>query len=116
MIELNHSENLAVRLRAGCFFAMFMLGVLLAGCGPAQTFTTLHSFTATSGSPSTNSEGANPQAGLTLSGNTLFGTAANGGGSGSGTVFTVNTNGTGFKSLYAFKAAILSYVSILAAC
>jgi hypothetical protein len=28
-------------------------------------------------------------------------------------VFTVNTNGTGFKSLYAFKAAILSYVSIL---
>ena len=41
-------------------------------------FTNLHSFTAASTNgliPSTNSDGANPEAGLILSGNTLYGTA-----------------------------------------
>src|SRR6266478_1849743 len=69
-------------------------------------FTNLHSFTATSGSyPNiTNSDGANPQAGLILSGNTLYGTARNGGSSGQGTVFAVNTDGTGFTTLHSFTA------------
>jgi uncharacterized repeat protein (TIGR03803 family) len=65
-------------------------------------FTNLHSFTARSGSPSTNSDGANPLAGLILSGNTLYGTATYGGSSGYGTVFTINTNGTGFTTLHTF--------------
>jgi len=55
-------------------------------------FTTLHSFTAGGTNSSgvfTNSDGAYPQAGLILSGNTLYGTASSGGGSGSGTVFSL---------------------------
>lgn len=49
------------------------------------------------------SDGANPEAGLLLSGGTLYGTAS-GGGNFLGTVFKVNTNGGGFSS-YAFNGA-----------
>jgi hypothetical protein len=48
------------------------LGLMLAGRVTAQTFTTLHNFTGSS-------DGRNPHAGLILSGNTLYGTAAAGG-------------------------------------
>jgi uncharacterized repeat protein (TIGR03803 family) len=65
-------------------------------------FTNLHSFTALSGSLSTNSDGALPVGELVLSGNTLYGTASSGGGFGNGTVFSVNTDGTGFTTLYSF--------------
>jgi uncharacterized repeat protein (TIGR03803 family) len=69
-------------------------------------FTNLHGFTATSGPASTNSDGALPFAGLILSGDTLYGTAASGGSSGQGTVFAVKTNGTGFTNLHSFSAVI----------
>jgi len=59
-------------------------------------FTNLHSFTY--------SDGATPWAGLILSGNTLYGTAIQGGRSGNGTVFAVNTDGTGFTNLHSFTA------------
>jgi uncharacterized repeat protein (TIGR03803 family) len=65
-------------------------------------FTNLHTFTPKSGSPATNSDGANPSAGLILSGNTLYGTAINGGSSGSGTVFALNTDGSDFMTLHGF--------------
>jgi len=66
-------------------------------------FTNPYSFTLISGPfPQTNSDGAYPRAGLILSGNTLYGTAANGGSSAKGTVFRVNTNGTGFTNLHNF--------------
>ncbi len=68
-----------------------------------SSFTTLHSFTAiiyTSDSP--NSDGGSPLAGVTLSGNMLYGTANVGGNSDMGTVFMLNTNGTGFTTLYSF--------------
>ena len=72
-------------------------------------FTFLHSFTDTSGSNSsgfyTNSDGAEPYGTLILSGNTLYGTAEDGGSYGNGTVFAINTNGTGFTSLYSFTAS-----------
>jgi uncharacterized repeat protein (TIGR03803 family) len=68
-------------------------------------FTNLYSFTAYSIFPSGNNDGANPQAGLILSGNTLYGTAYGGGSSGAGTVFAVHTDGTGFTNLYSFTAA-----------
>src|SRR5207244_1088636 len=69
-------------------------------------FTTLHSFRAASGTYPyyTNSDGAFPHAGLILSGNTLYGTAVQGGSSGTGTLFKVNTNGTGFTTLHSFTA------------
>jgi uncharacterized repeat protein (TIGR03803 family) len=75
---------------------LFLLPALIAGLGlipagrvTAQTFTTLHSFTAVSGSGA-NSDGATPYAGLILSGNTLYGSASAGGGSGNGTVFSLS--------------------------
>ena len=81
-----------------------VLSLLPAGRVTAQTFTTLYYFTAThtnSFGVYTNGDGANPQAGLMiLSGNTLYGTAYQGGSSGRGTVFAVNTDGTGFTNLH----------------
>src|SRR6266850_1525513 len=55
-------------------------------------FANLYSFTTVSGIfPSiTNSDGANPNSGLILSGNTLYGTARIGGSSGCGTVFSLS--------------------------
>jgi uncharacterized repeat protein (TIGR03803 family) len=66
-------------------------------------FTNLYSFTATDPDTGTNSDGANPVAGLILSGNTLYGTATSGGSSGNGTVFAIHTDGTGFTNLYSFN-------------
>jgi uncharacterized repeat protein (TIGR03803 family) len=67
-------------------------------------FTNLHSFTATSGSPLfANSDGANPVAGLVLVGNTLYGTAQNGGNAGNGTVFKIDTSGSNFSVVYSFS-------------
>ena len=72
-------------------------------------FTNLHNFTAIVYDPTsdnlTNSDGANPSAGLVLSGNTLYGTAYAGGTLGYGTVFAVNTDGTGFTNLHNFTIA-----------
>jgi uncharacterized repeat protein (TIGR03803 family) len=66
-------------------------------------FRTLHIFTATNAPPhNTNSDGACPAAGLILSGNTLYGMAYLGGSSGDGTVFAINTDGTGFTTLHSF--------------
>ncbi|HZL80151.1 MAG TPA: choice-of-anchor tandem repeat GloVer-containing protein [Candidatus Limnocylindrales bacterium] len=80
------------------------LNLLLTGRAPAQNITTLHSFTAGTGSfPSvTNSEGANPFGQLLLSGDTLYGAAITGGSSGDGTVFKINTDSSGFTNLYNF--------------
>ncbi|HEU5395862.1 MAG TPA: choice-of-anchor tandem repeat GloVer-containing protein [Verrucomicrobiae bacterium] len=50
----------------------------------------------------TNSDGANSTAALLLVQGILYGTAANGGTNGDGTVFKVNTNGTGFVVLHHF--------------
>jgi uncharacterized repeat protein (TIGR03803 family) len=50
----------------------------------------------------TNTDGANPTGGLVLSGNSLYGTAQNGGTIGVGTVFAVDTDGTGFRVLHTF--------------
>src|SRR6266702_2625816 len=95
---------------------LFLLPALIAGLNlipagrvTAQTFTTLHSFTASSANSSgfsTNSDGAGPFAGLAAnaSGNTLYGTAHQGGSGGVGAVFAINTDGTGFTNLHTFTA------------
>jgi uncharacterized repeat protein (TIGR03803 family) len=67
-----------------------------------SSFATLHFFTAPVGAFRTNGDGANPSGGLVLSGDTLYGTAQNGGTSGFGTVFSVGTNGTEFMDLHDF--------------
>jgi len=66
-------------------------------------FTNLHSFAALVSN--TNADGAYPNAGLILSNNTVYGTARRGGTSGRGTIFAINTNGTGFRTLYSFTAS-----------
>lgn len=50
----------------------------------------------------TNFDGVNPEGALMLSGDTLYGTASLGGVYHDGTVFSVNTNGSAFSTLYAF--------------
>ena len=50
-------------------------------------------------------EGANPLAGLTLSGSVLYGTTAYGGSSNHGTVFKVNTDGTAYTVLKNFTGS-----------
>jgi uncharacterized repeat protein (TIGR03803 family) len=77
-------------------------GTLFAVNTNGTGFTNLHTFTATPDSPFTNTDGANPDPGLILSGNTLYGTANAGGVSGNGTVFALTTNGTGFTNLHNF--------------
>src|SRR3989442_1097779 len=79
------------------------LGLISAGRVTAQIFTTLHSFTAFPINPNINTDGAYPEASLVLSGNTLYGTTQNGGSSGFGTTFSLNTDGTGFTNLHDFN-------------
>jgi len=70
-------------------------------------FNIIHSFTTITPNDLliyTNSDGANPSADLTLSGNVLYGTTYYGGSSGSGSLFKINTDGTGFTNLYSFSA------------
>lgn len=64
-------------------------------------FTNIHTFTG-------GNDGGLPQAGLILSGNTLYGTAETGGNADSGTVFALNTDGTGFATLYSFSDFIFT--------
>src|SRR6266850_1469662 len=94
-----------VPLRAGrrrdLLALVVVLNLIPAGRAAAQTFTVLHSFTATSGTLSANSDGDHP-VGLTLSGSALYGSARGGGGSGNGTLFAVHTDGTGFANLHSF--------------
>ena len=77
-------------------------------------FTNLHSFSVGTNFPDislddyTNDDGKAPMAGLILSGNYLYGTAQFGGTFGNGTVFKINTDGTGFTNLHSFTLTSLS--------
>ena len=80
-------------------------GVVFRVNTDGSAFTNLHSFaTANLGSMNTftNKDGANPNAGLIIAGKTLYGTADIGGSGGVGTVYAVNTDGSGFTKLYEF--------------
>ena len=67
-------------------------------------YTNFYNFSAAPGYPYTNTDGANPLCNLVLSGDTLYGTAAGGGSVANGTVFKVNTDGSGFTRLHDFSA------------
>jgi uncharacterized repeat protein (TIGR03803 family) len=71
-------------------------GTVFAVSTDGTGFTTLYDFTG-------GDDGATPQDGLILSGNTLYGTALTRGSSGKGTVFAIKTDGTGFTTLYNFS-------------
>ena len=76
------------------------LGSVFAVNTDGSGFTNLHYFTITHFG--TNSDGSNPSTGLVLSGNTLYGTTYVGGSSEWGTLFAVNTDGTGFTNFHNF--------------
>jgi uncharacterized repeat protein (TIGR03803 family) len=59
-----------------------------------------HGFTAPSGG--LNLDGANPAAGLALSGGVLIGTTLNGGSQGNGTAFYMSLDGTNFSAFHSF--------------
>jgi uncharacterized repeat protein (TIGR03803 family) len=77
-----------------------LLSGQLSGGAMAQAFSLLHSFSVVTNQ--TNGDGAYPLAGLILSGNTLYGTAGNGGDFGFGAVFAVKTDGSGFTNVHSF--------------
>jgi uncharacterized repeat protein (TIGR03803 family) len=64
-------------------------------------FTNLYNFSVLSNGA--NSDGAAPIGGLMLFGNTLYGTTTEGGVNGDGTLFQINTDGTGFANLHDFN-------------
>ena len=64
-------------------------------------YTNLYTFNATR----VNGDGANPQAGLFLSANTLYGTTFAGGSNNDGTIFAINTDGKEYKVLHAFNGS-----------
>jgi len=70
-------------------------------------YTTIKDFppTVSSGTSSTNSDGADPMGGVIGSGDSLYGTCAFGGLYGFGTVYSLKTNGTGFTVLKHFAGA-----------
>src|SRR6266853_155005 len=77
----------------------FFLSALIAGVALTQA----RQVTAQTSIP-VNSDGINPNAGVIVSGNTVYGTTATAGNSGRGTVFAVNTDGSGFTILHSFTA------------
>ena len=74
------------------------LSCFLAAEAIAQRVTVLHTFTGP--------DGYNPRAGLILGGKTLYGTTYWGGGPGNGTVFAVNLDGSGFRTLHQFTPVL----------
>jgi len=77
-------------------------GIIFSIQTNGQNFTTMYEFSLTTNSAATNDDGANPLCTMVLSGDTLYGTASAGGTYPAGTVFAINTNGTGFTNLYNF--------------
>jgi len=71
-------------------------GVLFKLTTNGQTFCPLHFF------PATGHDGKEPYGSLLLVGSQLYGTTAKGGDYNSGTVFVINTNGSGYARLHSF--------------
>jgi uncharacterized repeat protein (TIGR03803 family) len=78
---------------AAIFFTALTMAVPLS----AQSFNNFYNFTA-------GTNGSSPNGGLILSGKTFYGTTVGGGANGSGSVFSVNTNGLDYTTLYSFPA------------
>jgi autotransporter-associated beta strand protein/uncharacterized repeat protein (TIGR03803 family) len=80
----------------------FILAALMIGVSSAaegQTYQVLATFTGSSGA----FLGSDARGSLTLSGSTLYGMTGEGGIDGEGNIFSVNTNGSGFKNLLSFS-------------
>src|ERR1051326_6529767 len=90
-------------------------GTLFAVSTDGVGFRVVHSFTALAGAlgvSGINSDGANPRSGLILSGNTLYGATADGGSSGYGAVFRVDTDGSAFTNLRSFTGTGFADITV----
>ena len=74
------------------------LAVLPAISSQSQNFKTLYTFTG-------NSDGGYPESGVLLIGDTLYGTTADGGIFGGGTIYSVNTDATKFHVVFRFTTS-----------
>jgi uncharacterized repeat protein (TIGR03803 family) len=79
-------------------------GVVFSVSTNGTNFTVLYSFSPLDTLTATNPDGAFPFGGLVLLSNTLYGTTFAGGQNGRGTVFSIQTNGSGFSVLHHFTA------------
>ena len=86
-------------------FSVVFFTLVVAGRVQAQNFTVLHSFAGPLGG-NVGTDGTYPLAGLALSGNTLYGTTSQGGTGAVGTIFSVNTDGSGFTNFYHFAGGV----------
>jgi uncharacterized repeat protein (TIGR03803 family) len=84
-------------------------GTIFALNTDGSGFTNLHTFSQLNSESfgeyieDTNGDGAAPYAGLVLANGVLYGTTIAGGTNGSGTVFSLKTDGNGFTDLYSFS-------------
>ena len=81
-------------------------GTIFAVNSDGSGFTNLHAFGSLPIGWYTNYDGATPQARMVLSGNTLYGAASSGGTNSSGTLFRINTDGSGFATLFNFPDGV----------
>jgi uncharacterized repeat protein (TIGR03803 family) len=76
--------------------------LLVAASAPATEFAILHTFSARTSSPGTNSDGSGPESDLVAdSGGTLYGTTTDGGPAEGGSIFAITTGGA-LTPLYGF--------------
>ncbi len=87
--------------RLSCFFLLCVFATIRGLAGE----TTLHSFSTLNLNNGTNQDGANPAAGLVVSGGVLCGSTINGGSKTAGTAFYVAPDGTGFNAFRSFANA-----------
>jgi len=111
-----NSKTMKARITPPARTLQFLKSMLVQVCAflpalfvSAQVVNQIKSFPAVALDPSTgfytNSDGAYPRAPLTLAGATLYGAAIVAGSSGSGTIFKINTDGSGFAVLRSLAAA-----------
>lgn len=79
-------------------------GVVFSVNTNGSNFTVLYNFSALDTLTATNADGAIPFCGLVLSNATLYGTTYAGGENARGTIFSIQTNGSGFTVLHHFAA------------
>lgn len=91
--------------RLGVFCAAVSVAMLSA---QSQTYTNLHTFTSGNFDSSigvmTNFDGMDPNGGLVLSGNVLYGTTWEAGANGNGTLYSIQTDGSNLTILHTFSA------------
>ena len=78
-------------------------GTVYSVNGNGSNFMVLHHFNFST------TDGAGPMGGMVLSGNTLYGTTSIGGNNYAGTVFKINTDGSGFQIIENFDYATTGY-------